>query len=120
MRIDGSTIFADEGWILRRKSDKELKGTFLTLGYTYYIGGVKLDEPHLEVPEDYEEVTEEMLREEKMPAYESLVEAYIRERYSPSKEFAIQRQRDTKPDDFQKYFDYCEECKERAKSELGL
>ena len=64
MRIEGKTIYAEEGWMLRRKSDNFIVGEEATLGYTYYIGGVKLDEPHLEIPEDYEEVTEEMLREE--------------------------------------------------------
>jgi hypothetical protein len=35
----------------------------------------------------------------------------IRERYSINDEFSIQRQRDTKPEKFQEYFDYVELCK---------
>lgn len=47
--------------------------------------------------------------------YEERVVALIREKYSLDEELAIQRQRDTKPEEFQSYFDYCEECKERSK-----
>ena len=51
-------------------------------------------------------------------SYEEKVVALIREKYSLDEELAIQRQRDTKPDEFKTYFDYCEECKERAKGKL--
>lgn len=47
--------------------------------------------------------------------YAELVNYYIRERYSESDEFAILRQRDTKNDEWEEYFAYCEECKKRAK-----
>lgn len=55
MIIQGNTIIAENGKELFRKADNWCFGTELTLGYTYYIGGKKLDEPKLEVPEDYEE-----------------------------------------------------------------
>ena len=51
--------------------------------------------------------------------YEALVEKYIREKYSVSQEFAILRQKETKPLEYAEYFDYCEECKSKAKSEVG-
>lgn len=47
--------------------------------------------------------------------YDTIVSAMIREKYSSEEEFAIQRQRDTKPDEFKAYFDYCEQCKLIAK-----
>lgn len=47
--------------------------------------------------------------------YEDLVETFIRERYSVSDELALLRQRDVKKEEFDAYFDFCEECKERAK-----
>lgn len=58
MRIDKNSgiLYAEEGKMLRRKSDGWEAGSEISLGYTYYIGGKKLDVPHLEVPEDYEEV----------------------------------------------------------------
>ena len=48
--------------------------------------------------------------------YEQHVVLLIRERYSIDEELAIQRQRDTKPEEFQAYFVYCEDCKRRAGS----
>lgn len=48
--------------------------------------------------------------------YEEAVNARIRERYTESQEFAILRQRDEKPEEFAKYFAYCEECKAFVKS----
>lgn len=53
-----------------------------------------------------------------VPTYEERVEQLIREKYSVSQEFAIQRQRDTKPSEFEEYFAYCEECKAKAKNEI--
>ena len=47
--------------------------------------------------------------------YDEKVISLIRQKYSLDEELAIQRQRDTKPDEFSQYFAYCEECKQRAK-----
>ena len=52
-----------------------------------------------------------------IPTYEERVSELIRERYSLDNELAIQRQRDTKPEEFQEYFDFCENCKRIAKGE---
>lgn len=49
-------IIADEGKVFKRISDGFIFGNEIYLGYTYYIGGKKLDEPHLEVVEDFEEI----------------------------------------------------------------
>lgn len=51
-----TTIVADEGKLLRRKSDGWVAGEQLTLGYNYYESGVGLAAPKLEVPDDYEEI----------------------------------------------------------------
>lgn len=50
-----TTIIADEGKLLRRKSDGWVAGEQVTLGYNYYEGGVGLSEAKLETPDDYEE-----------------------------------------------------------------
>lgn len=50
-------------------------------------------------------------------SYEEQVSLLIRQRYSLDEELAIQRQRDTKPEEFNEYFDYCEECKKQVKEE---
>lgn len=52
-----------------------------------------------------------------VPTYEERVEQLIRERYSLNQELAIQRQRETKVDEFNAYYEYCEECKTKAKEE---
>ena len=50
-------------------------------------------------------------------SYEEKVVSLIRERYSLDEELAIQRQRDTKPEEFRAYFEYCEACKKQAAHE---
>ena len=51
-------IIADEGKIFRRISDGTLYGKEISLGYSYYINGIKLAEPHLDVTEDFEQIDE--------------------------------------------------------------
>lgn len=53
------------------------------------------------------------------PNYDDLVDSLIRERYSISQEFAILRQRDTKPEEFAIYNEYAEQCKVRARELLS-
>lgn len=51
-------IIAQEGKIFRRKSDGMIFGKEISLGYTYYINGQKLDKPLLELSEHFEEIDE--------------------------------------------------------------
>ena len=51
-------------------------------------------------------------------SYSEKVVSLIREKYSLDEELAIQRQRDSKPQEFQEYFNYCEECKQKARGEV--
>ncbi len=53
-------------------------------------------------------------------SYDELVDSKIRARYTVSQEFAILRQRDTKPNEFAEYNAYCEQCKAEAKAELSI
>lgn len=64
-----------------------------------------------------EEIAQMEAMQAKIPAipYADKVVELIRQRYSLDEELAIQRQRDTKPAEFQEYFDFCEECKQQAK-----
>ena len=50
--------------------------------------------------------------------YDKLVSDFIRERYTIDQELAINRQRDTKPEEFQEYFDFCEQCKIKAHEQI--
>lgn len=117
-------LYASPTMILRRKIDLSFCGTEHCCGYIYYLNGKKLDEPILEKPEDFEEVPEnlpEILdKQYRESQYPIVVDQLIKQKYTQSDELAIQRQRDTKPDKFQEYFDYCEWCKQEAKYQLGL
>lgn len=50
--------------------------------------------------------------------YDQLVSDLIRAKYTIDQEIAINRQRDTKPEDFQEYFDFCEQCKIKAHEQI--
>lgn len=52
--------------------------------------------------------------------YDELVNQKIRQRYSLSQELAILRQRDTKIEEYQAYFEFCEECKAQARVMLDI
>ena len=66
----------------------------------------------------WEEYTpEETASEEYVPSYEERVVELIRERYSIDDEIAILRQKDTKQDEYQAWYDYCEACKAQAKGD---
>ena len=59
--MDKIIIKADEGKIFRRISDGTLYGKEISLGYTYYLNGEKLEEPLLELPEHFEEIDEPVM-----------------------------------------------------------
>ena len=52
--------------------------------------------------------------------YKQLVQQKIRSNYTIDDELAIQRQKDTKPEEFKIYNDFCEQCKVDAKVELNI
>lgn len=66
----------------------------------------------------WEEYTPEP-SEEYQPTYEEKVVELIRQRYSVDDEIAILRQKDTKADEFDAWYAYCEQCKQEAR-ELGV
>ena len=49
--------------------------------------------------------------------YENKVVTLIRKKYNVNQELAILRQRDTKPLEYQEYYDYVEKCKKQVKNE---
>ena len=51
-----TTIVADEGKVLVRKSDGFIPGDRYTLGYNYYEAGIPLSEKKMESPDDFEEI----------------------------------------------------------------
>lgn len=49
--------------------------------------------------------------------YDEAVNAEIRNKYTESQEFAILRQRDDKPVEYEEYYLYCEMCKSYVKEQ---
>ena len=49
-------IKAEDGMVFKRKNANDVYGDEIFLGYSYYINGEKLSKPHLDVPEDFEEI----------------------------------------------------------------
>jgi hypothetical protein len=67
----------------------------------------------------WEEYTpEETASEVYVPSYEERVIELIRERYSIDDEIAILRQKDTKQEEYQAWYDFCESCKAQAKGNV--
>lgn len=64
--------------------------------------------------------TAELSRIKNTNEYPQLVENKIRKKYSVSAEFAILRQRNSKPEEFAEYNAFCELCKSEAKNELNI
>jgi hypothetical protein len=52
--------------------------------------------------------------------YPALVSEKVGRRYTINDEIAILRQRDTKPEEYEEYNYYVEQCKSEAKQELGI
>lgn len=68
MKIDKDNdkhIIADDGKTFERIADGTNYGKEIYLGYSYFIGGEKLDVPHLDTPEDFREVDEPKEDEQK-------------------------------------------------------
>ena len=70
-------------------------------------------------PIQYEETLPSNFNGYENMQYEELVVQLIREKYSLDDELAIQRQKETKPDEWSEYFSCCEECKAKAKEMVG-
>lgn len=56
--MEDRIIKASEGKVFRRISDGFIFGKEIHLGYAHYLGGEKLEEPLLELPEHFEEIDE--------------------------------------------------------------
>lgn len=80
--------------------------------------------PAKDAYDEYEDIqvyipyTEEELAEHKQQKYEDRVVELLRKKYTLNQELAILRQRDEKPEEYQAYHDYAEQCKATAKQEI--
>ena len=62
--------------------------------------------------------TVEQLEKLKQKRYEELCQKYIRQKYSVDDELGIARQKDKKPEKYETYYNYVEDCLARAKKEV--
>lgn len=53
-------------------------------------------------------------------SYDEAVNDRIRRRYTESQEFAVLRQKDDKPEEYEQYYAYCEQCKTDVKSRRAM
>ena len=71
-------------------------------------------------PEEIEQLNAQQIEQERQywlnTPYDDAVNNEIRKKYSESQEFAILRQENTKPEEYEVYFAYCEECKTYVKT----
>lgn len=80
--------------------------------------------PTKEAYDEYDDIqvyipyTAEELTKRKQQKYEDRVVELLREEYSLNQELAILRQRDEKPEEYQAYHSYAEQCKAMAKTEI--
>ncbi len=56
MGQEGNVIYAETGKVFKRKNHSDIYGDTIYLGYSYYIDGQKLDVPHLDTADDFEEI----------------------------------------------------------------
>ena len=96
---------------------KQVNERQVFFGGTLKVGDKQIINPTHEqlLKEGWEEYTLPVV-EAYIPTYEEKVEQMIRKKYSVSDELAILRQRDTKKDEFDQYFAFCEACKSEAKN----
>ena len=85
-----------------------------TITYSGATGETAVSEREMTV----EEVAQMESIQQPQINYDQLVSDLIRARYTIDQEIAINRQRDTKPEEFQKYFDFCEQCKTQAHEQI--
>ena len=64
--------------------------------------------------------SQEPVNETPQLSYRELIIQKIAARYSIEDEIAILRQKDEKPEEFEAYYQFAEQCKAEAKAELGL
>lgn len=94
------SIEAEEGKVLRRKGSEEPSA---------------IRQAMVTDPEQWEEVDPAELPALSKAEYDAEVERLIALRYSYGKEIEVNREHDTRPEQFAAYLEYVEECKVRAR-----
>lgn len=114
--LKGITEPNTSGFTTYRLTGQQL-GDFSNYTTVYRVGS-----DYVEYSNDgtvYEEPTTHIKKElTKEEQYQNLVVNLIRQKYSINDELAILRQKEEKQEEYKAYYDYCEECKAKAKAQL--
>ena len=102
----------DGGYMVESIPSPEEKEGKIPVMY-YRDGRIVYDYVERPLPQEPDELTEPQLD------YNEVVDGLVRQKYSLSEELAILRQRDSKPDEFEAYNTYAEECKAKAREMMG-
>lgn len=78
----------------------------------------EMRDAHVSNPVEWEELALSEIPPYTKAEYDAEVERLIAERYSHGKEIEVNREHDTKPEQFAAYMAYIEECKARAVANL--
>lgn len=102
IKIENNRVFSDEGkTLLCKKTGAYVGNCFVLPEWT---------------ADDFEEVDDEPAYSEN--DYKCKVRELIARRYSIEDELALQRQKETKPEQYAEYDAYCESCKAEARAML--
>ena len=108
-------------------AQEEVKEVYHYEYVVYENGGrdrIKIVDTPYQSKKPQEEVYEDIkvyvpyTQEELILKQEDEIVKLIRKRYSINQELAILRQRDAKPQEYQEYYNYVEQCKKQVKNEL--
>lgn len=78
----------------------------------------EMRDAHVSNPDEWEELALSEIPPYTKAEYDAEVERLIAERYSHGKEIEVNREHDTKPEQFAAYMAYIEECKAKAVANL--
>lgn len=82
-----------------------------------YLNGKYIEMTETEITELYLRSKQEHAEYWHNTDYGEAINSEIRKKYTQSEEFAILRQKNEKPDEYNEYFDYCESCKAYVKEQ---
>lgn len=116
--ISPSIITYDNKTIINPTDDDYISAGFIEYIPTQIIDNNMLYGAYINSSDDY--IENNVSSDELYIKYSELVNSYIRLKYTLSDELALIRQKKEKPDEFQQYYDYCEQCKYQAKLYLGI
>lgn len=101
--FQNNQVFSDQGKYIHRLGTETYFKRSMLLPSDTQANFEEVDEPPKYSAQEYKEKVAEL----------------IAQRYSLADELGIERQKETKPSEWQEHYDFCEECKIKAKEILN-